>query len=163
MRKTCKFGNFRENFLFTRLKDIFATGHDYLHSVNDRVFSPFREVLFSRNFASAILKVFHIAWYRTSPCDALPNGIAKQVKRKRLKSNAKLHHTAWNYVMVARAAFFTYSARKWLNGEIQSPASQLCSCRILKWVLYLTRNLQSVNYELSRWQMWPPLWFFWNT
>ena len=56
----CKFGNFREHFIFaTSVKrhicDVKNSrlGYDLPTSVNDRVILPFREVFFSRKFAYA--------------------------------------------------------------------------------------------------------------
>ena len=55
MTTYCKFGNFREHFIFAnsvkrRINDVLTT------SVNDRVVLPFRVDLFSRNFAYAKIR-----------------------------------------------------------------------------------------------------------
>ena len=56
VKKYCKFGNFRENFIFanrviSHICDITNSrlGHDLPISVNDRLISPFCEVILSQN------------------------------------------------------------------------------------------------------------------
>ena len=56
----CRFGNFRENFIFANSIKRYISDVNNLRlrqnlpiSINDRVILPFREVLFSRNFAYA--------------------------------------------------------------------------------------------------------------
>ena len=58
--KCCKFGTFRDNFIFansvkTHICDVENSrqGRDLPLSVNDRVISPIREDIFSRNFTQA--------------------------------------------------------------------------------------------------------------
>ena len=55
----CKFGNFRENFIFTNNVDrhicdvkLLRFGHDLLISVNDRVICPFARVLYAKFHAN---------------------------------------------------------------------------------------------------------------
>ena len=59
----CRFGNFRENFIFANsikrhISDVnnLRLRQNLPISINDRVILPFREVLFSRNFAYAYAK-----------------------------------------------------------------------------------------------------------
>ena len=60
MNNYCRFGNFREDFIFANSikKHISYVKKSRLRqdlhiSINDRVILPFREGLFSRNFANA--------------------------------------------------------------------------------------------------------------
>ena len=99
----CKFGNFRENFIFAKsvkrhICDFQNSqlGHGLPISVNDRVVSTFRENFFSRNFAYAKLrenktlaKLSEFTVYRTYHKDA--DNVLVPLKRKPM-SNLENYH-----------------------------------------------------------------------